>query len=225
MRWQIAGGLALLIAGGPCLGAPGAPIPQLIPRSFATSAPNMLGTVALPIRADRFADSLKRAREDDTHLPALQRLIAPARSLSPIQQMAFVQRSVQNAVHWISDATEYGQHDYWASAAQTLSVGAGDMEDRAIVKMQALRALGFSNSNLFLTLARDRVGGPITVLTARVGGRYYVLDDTGGAPFPVDERRNEFQPEISFGMYGAWIHSHPTAVAAAALPASSYSGK
>lgn len=214
MRWQLGGGLALLITSIPCLAAPGAPFPQLLARP--TAAPNMLGTIALPIKADRFAESLKRAREDDSRSPALQALIAPARSLTPLQQIAFVQRTVTKSIRWISDATEWGQHDYWASASQTLSHGAGDAKNRAIVKLQALRALGFNNSDLFLTLARDRVGGPLTVLTVRSGGRYYVVDDTGGAPFLVEERRNEFQPLISFGMYGAWIHSRPTTVASAA---------
>ncbi|HEY7007084.1 MAG TPA: transglutaminase-like cysteine peptidase, partial [Sphingomicrobium sp.] len=132
-----------------------------------------------------------------------------AKLLPPIQQMAFVQTAVTKSIHWISDATEWGQHDYWASAKQTLSHGAGDAKNRAIVKLQALRALGFNNSDLFLTLARDRVAGPVTVLTVRSGGRYYVMDDTGGRPFAVEERSREFQPLISFGMYGAWAHVPP----------------
>jgi predicted transglutaminase-like cysteine proteinase len=129
--------------------------------------------------------------------------------LAPLQQIAFVQSAVAASIHWVSDTTEWGQHDYWASAAQTLARGAGDSEDRAIVKLQALRALGLGNSDLFLTLARDRVGGPITVLTVRSGGRYYILDDTGGRPYVAEERRFEFQPVMSFGMYGAWVHMAP----------------
>ncbi|HEX5238656.1 MAG TPA: transglutaminase-like cysteine peptidase [Sphingomicrobium sp.] len=182
---------------------------------LATEGPNMLGTLALPIKATRFSAYLARARQDASASPMLQRLIAPARRLPPVQQLAFVQRSVSNSIRWVSDTTEWGQHEYWASASQTLARGAGDVADRAIVKLQALRALGFRSSDLFLTLARDKVGGPITVLTARLGGRYYVLDDTGGAPFPVEERRNEFQPAMSFGIYGAWIHVRPSIVASA----------
>jgi predicted transglutaminase-like cysteine proteinase len=93
------------------------------------------------------------------------------------------------------------------------------MEDRAIVKLQALRALGFSNSDLFLTLATDRVGGPLTVLIVRVDGHYYVLDDTGGTPFLVDQRKFEFRPVISFGYYGTWVHAPPITTAAAAATA------
>src|SRR5205085_10150459 len=126
---------------------------------------------------------LERARQDASQNPTMQRLIAAARPLPPLQQLAFVQNAVSSSIRWVSDTTEWGQHDYWASASQTLERGAGDMEDRAIVTMQALRALGIKNSDLFLTMARDSVGGPITVLTVRIDGRYYILDDTGGAPF------------------------------------------
>ena len=216
-QWAV----ALLAAGAPLSWAVAAPAAAAPAYSFtAAQGPNMLGTVALPIKATRFAAYLARARQDASASPALQRLIAPARRLPPIQQLAFVQRSVSNGIRWVSDTTQWGQHEYWASASQTLSRGAGDVEDRAIVKLQALRALGFPSSDLFLTLARDKVGGPITVMTARLGGRYYVLDDTGGAPFLVEERRNEFQPAMSFGMYGSWIHVRPATIASGAATSS-----
>jgi len=187
------------------------------------SGPDMLGTHAVPIRAERFADSLRRAREDASASPMLQRLVGPARQLPAIRQMAFVQSAVTSGIRWISDATEWGQHDYWASASQTLAHRAGDAKNRAIVKLQALRALGFSNSDLFLTLARDRVGGPLTVLTVRSGGRYYVMDDTGAPPFLAETRRFELQPLMSFGMYGAWVHVRPAAPAATFVAATASS--
>ena len=174
--------------------------------SLIPAAPAMLETSAVPIRAERFAVELGRARQDGRALPAIQRLVAPARNLKPIDKLAFVQSTVNRQVKWMSDATLWGRHDYWATAAETLQKGAGDMEDRAIVKMQALRALGFGPDELFLTLARDKVGGPMTVLTARVGGRYYILDDSGAAPFDSEKRRREFSPLMSFGLAGAWMH-------------------
>ena len=170
------------------------------------SAPAMLDTSAVPIRAERFALELGRARADGRTLPAIQRLVAPARNLRPIDKLAFVQTIVNRQVKWMSDTTLWGRHDYWATAAETLEKGAGDMEDRAIVKMQALRALGFGPNDLFLTMARDRVGGPMTVLTARIDGRYYILDDSGAAPFDSEKRRREFSPLMSFGLAGAWMH-------------------
>jgi predicted transglutaminase-like cysteine proteinase len=206
-----AGALAISVAAMISPAAAAGPLSRPVPNStpFAMSGPDMLDTHAVMIRADRFSDSLKRAREDASASPLLQQLVAPARFLPPLQKIEFVQRAVTSGIHWLSDATEWGQHDYWASASQTLARGAGDAKNRAIVKFQALRALGFNNSDLFLTLARDRVGGPLTVLTVRSGGHYYVVDDTGGPPFLVESRRLEFQPVMSFGMYGAWVHVPP----------------
>jgi predicted transglutaminase-like cysteine proteinase len=186
-------------------------VPQRPIYVTAGGGPNILGTTAVAIRAARFNGSWAHAMQDASRSPLLQALVAPARTLTPMQKLAYVQSRVHNSVRWISDATEWGQHDYWASASETLAHGAGDMEDRAIVKMHALRALGFSPSDLWLTLARDRVGGPITVLTVRFAGRYYILDDTGGAPFLADSRLREFQPIFSFGSSTAWVHTRNAA--------------
>jgi len=229
MLWHSRCGLALLIASvqlTPVLSAPvtpAAPAAMIVP--FQAAGPNILGTVAVPIKAERFRENLNRARADASSSPVLQHLITPARPLPPLQQLSFVQRAVHASIQWVSDTTEWGQHDYWATASQTLARGAGDMEDRAIVKMQALRALGFNNSDLFLTLARDRVGGPITVLIVRVSGKYYVLDDTGGAPFLAEERRFEFQPVITFGWSGAWVHLRPAAPSAVASATTAFARK
>ena len=216
--------LALLTA----TAANGHPLPQKEiyagPLAVPPSAPSMLGTTAVRIRADRFSGSWARALEDASRVPAMQQLIAPARGLTRPQQIAFVQRAVTTNIRWISDATEWGQHDYWASAAQTLAHGAGDMEDRAIVKMQALRALGFDQRDLYITLARDRVGGPLTVLAVRYAGRFFILDDTGGTPFLADSRSFEMQPILSFGWTGAWVHQKPGASLAIASASAAAAG-
>jgi predicted transglutaminase-like cysteine proteinase len=125
------------------------------------------------------------------------------------RQIAYVQAAVTRAIKWQSDTTQWGRHDYWASASETLRTGYGDMEDRAIVKMQALRALGMPTSDLYLTLARDTVAGPETVLVVRDGPNYYVLDDTGGTPYRPEQRK-EFQPVLTFGYGASWVH-RPTA--------------
>ena len=172
--------------------------------------PDLFGTVALPVRADRYAAGWRRAALDASFLPSMQRLVAPARGLAREQQLAYVQVAVTRNVRWISDATEWGREDYWASAAETLQHGAGDMEDRAIVKMQALRTLGFPTRDLYLTMGRDKVGGPITVLLARANNRFYVLDDLGGAPIAAD-RRQGFEPMITLGQNASWIHGRRVA--------------
>lgn len=192
--------------------------------------PNVFGTVTLGIKPGRYVDDWERARRDASRAPQMLALIAPARGLGPEQQIAFVQAAVHRRIGWRSDATEWGRHDYWASAQETLEHGVGDMEDRAIVKMQALRALGFPNRDLYLTMGRDKVGGPVTVLIVRRGQRYIVLDDTAGAPFTTD-RRPEFTPILTFGFGGSWIHGYryvarsPDQRAVAASVASTFSAR
>lgn len=173
-------------------------------------APDIFGTVAIPANVSRYAAGWYRSRMDASSHPAMRRLIEPARGLPMEARIAFVQQAVHRQIRWISDATEWGAHDYWASAAQTLERGAGDMEDRAILKLQALKALGFRSRDLFLTMGRDKVGGPIIVGIVRLNGRHYVLDDTGGAPFVTDQRP-EFEPMLTFGANMSWLHGRRAA--------------
>lgn len=135
----------------------------------------------------------------------MRALIKPALAMTQAQKIAYIQSVVTNNIRWQSDTTLWRRHDYWASAAETLNAGAGDAEDRAIVKLQALRALGFSADDLFLTMARDSIGGPITVLSVRQGNHFLILPDNGNA-FPAASRKVEFVPLISLGMRGAWLH-------------------
>ena len=190
--------------------APSVPAPIIVTGHAMPITPDLFGTVALPVRVERYAAGWRRASLDASRLPSMQRLVAPARGLSRDQQMAYVQAAVTRNVRWISDATEWGLHDYWASAAETLQHGAGDMEDRAIVKMQALRSLGFPTRDLYLTMGRDKVGGPITVLLVRLGQRFFVLDDLGGRPVSTD-RRPDFEPMLTLGHNISWIHGRRTA--------------
>jgi predicted transglutaminase-like cysteine proteinase len=166
--------------------------------------PELFGTNALRIAASRFGEDWERARRESVS-PRMRNLIRPAANVTREQQIAYVQKAVTRQIGWRSDATQWGRHDYWASADETLSRGLGDGEDRAIVKMQALRMLGFSSRDLFLTLGRDAVAGPQAILIVRLRNRYLVLDDNGSTPFTPD-KRPEFTPALTF-TYGAfWAH-------------------
>ena len=206
-------------------GADSAAIPHVPERAITItartqpSAPNLFGTVALPVHADRYAVGWQRASLDASSSPAMQRLIAPARGLGRMDQIQYVQAAVAKRIRWISDATEWGSHDYWASARETLARGAGDAEDRAIVKMQALRALGVATNDLYLMIGKEKIGGPpITVLLIRVGQQFYLLDDWSGPAIPV-ERKRDFEPILSFSGTASWLHgrrfSQPAAIASA----------
>jgi len=203
----LAGGLALLA--GPARAAdPLAPLAATITVTGTLQAvpPDALGTTTLPYRPTRYIDQWERVNHDSSHVPALRQLIEPARGLGRIEQIGFVQSVVGQRIRWRSDATEWGYHDYWASARETLAHGAGDQEDRAILKMQALRALGFPARDLYLTIGKETIGGPpVTVLLVRLNNRYFVLDDWSGPPIPA-ERRTDFVPMLSFATGGSWVH-------------------
>ena len=195
---------------------------RIVITGHAPVPPNLFDTITLPVRADRYALQWERARLDASHVPAMRALIAPVQGLSRRDQLFYIQAAVQKRIRWISDATEWGTHDYWASARETLERGAGDAEDRAIVKMQALRALGVPASDLYLTIGKERIGGPpITVLLARIGGSYYLLDDWSGPPIPI-ERKRDFEPIISFSGTSSWLHGkrHAAGGSAAGLTTS-----
>lgn len=210
-------GLALFVIGAatPAFAQTEAAANTITVTGFARpSVPNLFGTVAVPARVSRYADGWFRSRQDASSHPGMQRLIAPARTLPKEAQVAYIQQAVTKQIHWVSDATEWGKHDYWASAAQTLDHGAGDMEDRAILKLQALRSLGFPGRDLYLTMGRDKVGGQLTVLVVRLGERFYVLDDLGGRPVPA-EYREGFEPFLTFGANTTWLHGRRVHLAAA----------
>jgi predicted transglutaminase-like cysteine proteinase len=180
--------------------------PIIVTGRQVATPPDALGTTTLPYRPTRYIDQWERVNHDSSHVPALQQLVQPARGLGKLEQIAYVQAIVSQRIRWRSDATEWGHHDYWASARETLAHGAGDQEDRAILKMQALETLGFSTRDLYLTIGKETIGGPpITVLLVRLNGRYLVLDDWSGPPIPA-ERRADFVPMLSFAQGGTWIH-------------------
>ena len=177
-----------------------------VTATLAALPPDVLGTVTLPYRPARYIDQWNRVNHDSSHIPALQQIVEPARRLGRPEQIAYVQAVVGQRIRWRSDATEWGRHDYWASARETLAHGAGDQEDRAILKMMMLRALGVPARDLYLTIGKEKIGGPpIFVLLVRNVGRYLILDDWSGPPIPA-ERRPDFSPMLSFAQGGTWIH-------------------
>jgi predicted transglutaminase-like cysteine proteinase len=105
-----------------------------------------------------------------------------------------------------SDMKTWGQRDYWADAVQTLRLGSGDCEDIAILKYQALLALGYNPADLFLTLTYDLVRrSDHMVLIVRHAGLFYLLDDSTDSLLDASTA-NEYRPVLSFGSGGKWLH-------------------
>jgi predicted transglutaminase-like cysteine proteinase len=171
----------------------------------APTRPNLFGTVAIPGPQGRWADKWHKVMSDTRSNGALAALIAPARDLDRLEQLRYLQAQVDRRVGWRSDTTQYGARTYWASAAETLSSGVGDDDDRAILKFQALRELGYPRNDFYLMMGRDRVRGDYVMLVAKARGRWWLLEEQGDTPVPA-EQRTGFEPAASFGAGRAWVH-------------------
>jgi predicted transglutaminase-like cysteine proteinase len=171
----------------------------------ARSQPNLFGTVALPTTGGLWSEKWSKVASDGSVPAALGAIIRPAQGLTRIQQLSVIQAKVDRRIGWRSDGTAYGERDYWATAAETLNAGYGDDEDRAILKFQALRALGWKPSDMYLVMGRDYTRGSYTMLAARANGRFWLLEDRGDTLVPM-ERRTGFTPMVSFGDGRAWLH-------------------
>jgi predicted transglutaminase-like cysteine proteinase len=177
------------------------------------SKPDLFGTVALPSSSGRWADKFNKVATDGRVAPVLLDFVAPAQGLGRWEQMRFVQAAVDRRIGWRSDGTQYGVRTYWANAEETLGCGFGDDNDRAILKYQALRALGVPSTDMFLMIGRDAVrGGDYTLLAVRSGGRTFLLEERGAEPVAI-ERRTGFTPQISFSAGQSWIHGRRVAPA------------
>lgn len=123
-------------------------------------------------------------------------------------RIAKVNRWVNRAVAYTSDAKLYGQRDYWATAGETLARGKGDCEDFAIAKMEVLAAMGIAREDMFLTLARDLARrDDHAVLIVKVDGRAIMLDNATDELLDGD-RANDYRPIMSFAASKRYLHGY-----------------
>jgi len=91
----------------------------------------------------------------------------------------------------MSDWTQYGYADYWASPLQTLNSGAGDCEDYAILKYVVLRALGSDPDDLRLVIVRDNIRQTEhAVLATRYEGEWLILDNRSMMIVSAEQHRH-----------------------------------
>lgn len=119
-----------------------------------------------------------------------------------------VNRWVNRTVAYVEDRELFKKADYWAGARRTLELGQGDCEDYALTKMQLLAAAGIPRSDMFLTIARDRVrNADHALLVVKLEDRYLVLDNA------TDELldgalSHDYAPVLSFSDRESWLHGY-----------------
>ena len=105
-------------------------------------------------------------------------LAAQIKTATGRPQLEKANQLVNSAIAYASDMAMHGQLDRWSSPLATLKLGKGDCEDYAILKYKLLLEAGVRASDLRIVLVRDTsIRIDHAVLTARRGGRWYVLDN------------------------------------------------
>ena len=184
-----------------------ATVPKGRPSSAlaADGRPNVFGSVALPLKHTRYDARWQRVLRSASRA-SLAPLIRPARALGPMDQLQYVNSSLNQRIRYRYDANASG--DYWATASETLSKSSGDCEDFVIAKMQALRALGVAGDALYMTIGNDVAAGAVhAVLLVRTGSQFWVLDNRTNRLIP-QQSYSDFYPILTFGSNSAWLHGY-----------------
>lgn len=166
---------------------------------------SFLDTSIIPIGDTPFNDDWKRVSEARIALPQSDFLPFLAEH-SRMEQLAQVNRWANAAIIETDDLQTYGVTDYWATADEALRAGQGDCEDFAILKYQALLALGFHPDDMWLTLARDTVRrADHALLIVRVDGQLIALDNSTDAILAAHQS-HDYRPVFSYSGTKSWIH-------------------
>ena len=190
-----------LVALCTCAIQPVAATPVEAQSLSAVAGPDAFGSVALSLRSNRFSQRWRRAASGGGP-PRLIELISPARGMNRSGQARFVNAALNRQITFRPD-----DGDRWSTASETMSREAGDCEDYAIAKMQALRELGVPIGDLFLTIGQDlAVRQAHAVLLVRVGRHFWVLDNRQDRLI-LDEKYRDFMPTLSLRADGkSWLH-------------------
>ncbi|MBU6234769.1 MAG: transglutaminase-like cysteine peptidase [Alphaproteobacteria bacterium] len=145
---------------------------------------------------------MARLNPTSAPLPAALGAKAGASELEKVEAV----NAYYNKVRYIEDKNNFGKSDYWETPVEFTSRG-GDCEDFAIAKYAALKALGFSESQLRLAIVQDTWKGlPHAILIV------YTAD---GAKFLDNQYKDvkdvagfdRYRPVYSINRTGWWRHT------------------
>ena len=105
-------------------------------------------------------------------------IVAAGRFREGRARIGEINRAVNLAIRPVSDERRFGVADQWSSPLETISDGAGDCEDYAILKLLVLREAGFANDDLKLLIVHDAATrSDHAVAAAKLDGRWLLLDN------------------------------------------------
>ncbi len=184
----------------------------------APVTPDIFGTAAVGAGVTFYDARFRRVANADRNHPLVLQMAEGLRGLSPEQQLAAVHSKVRERVRWAHDLDTMRVADLWANAGETLERGAGDSEDIAAVKMQVLKAAGWNQRDLYMSIGREKGVGAHIVLLARAPSGFYVLDDRASRPLTPGQHA-KFTPILTIGQGKSWVHGRRVGGASARLSA------
>jgi predicted transglutaminase-like cysteine proteinase len=161
------------------------------------------------------ASAIQACRSDDAQCDRASRkfiaITASASNGDVRSRVETVNRTVNQAIRYVSDYEQHGVADLWSSPLETLASGAGDCEDYAIAKFAVLLATGIPEKDLKVLLVRDlAVRQDHAVLTVRINGRWLVLDNRRMALIETADLP-EFMPLFAINHDGVSLFAAPYA--------------
>lgn len=203
--------------------------PIAIPEADRPIAPDVFGTVALPVRARQTGTRWTKLMRASLDQPVLSQLAARVQGQSHAQQAAFIQAAVDRALHSPTGSQDCSDDGYWAAASETLIRGVGDCFDVAIAKMEALRSLGFADKDLYLTTGYFKSRGDpgrgrgTAALLVRTEEGFLLLPEGSDPVIAAGSQEGDgfedFQPYITYGYGMTWVHGRVVRTAAADIGA------
>lgn len=111
-----------------------------------------------------------------------------------------------NRIPYKIDLKTWGKADHWATPTEFMQKNAGDCEDYAIAKFMALKALGFSNSEMRIVILDNTAIKELhAVLVVDSGGEALVLDNYIKQVVPAS-RVHHYKPIYSINETAWWRH-------------------
>jgi predicted transglutaminase-like cysteine proteinase len=129
-------------------------------------------------------------------------------------QLERVNRFINRSVSFVSDQQAWGADDYWATPAQTLSLGKGDCEDFAIAKYFSLVRMGVPSEKLRLTFVKAIKQNQAHMVLAYYpspSAQPLILDNLDPRIRPASER-SDLLPVYSFNDLGVFLAKTPQRV-------------
>ena len=115
--------------------------------------------------ADLIAASLKdKSPEVIDRANSLLRTIVVSAKLSDREKLSLINERVNRDIQFQTDIDNWEAIDYWATPAETLTKGAGDCEDYALLKYFSLLISGVDQTKLKLLYGRTNVSAHMVLL-------------------------------------------------------------